>query len=84
MNREGGAHAIFGQKLLNTQLSMGRCAPKSPIMKCANALKESSKKNSMKLNTTSHNNASWYTVTNGFLEHSFSRGKLLIPDNFSF
>ena len=28
-----GDHAVFHQKLLNTQHSMGRCAPKSPIMK---------------------------------------------------
>ena len=33
-----GGHAIFGQKLLNTQHSVGRCAGKSPIMKWANAL----------------------------------------------
>ena len=28
------------------------------------------KKNSLKLNTASHNNASWYTDTDGFLEHT--------------
>ena len=33
-----GGHVIFGQKLLNV------CAGKSPIMKWANTLKESSKK----------------------------------------
>ena len=32
------------------------------------------KNNSMKLNTASHNNASWYTDTDGFLEHSSSWG----------
>ena len=37
-------HAIFNQKLLNTQHGVGRCAWKSPIMKWANELKESSKK----------------------------------------
>ena len=37
-------HAIFGQKLLNTQCTVGRCTHKSPIMKWANALKESQKK----------------------------------------
>ena len=41
---EHGGHAVFGQKLLNTQHSAVRCACKSPIMKWANALKESSKK----------------------------------------
>ena len=30
------------------------------------------KKNSQKPNTASHNNASWYTDTVGFLEHSHS------------
>ena len=32
-------HAIFGQKLLNTQHGVGRCVCKSPIMKWANTLK---------------------------------------------
>ena len=34
-----GDHTVFGQKLLNTQRSLGRCARKSPVMKWANALK---------------------------------------------
>ena len=40
MNREGGAqgHAVFAQKLLNTQCGVGRYAHKSPIMKWANVL----------------------------------------------
>ena len=33
-------------------------------------------KNSLKPNTASHNNASWYIDTDGFLEHSPSRGSL--------
>ena len=69
-------HAVLGQKWLNTQCGEGRCARKSPIMKWANALKESSKKNSLKSNAASHNNASWYTDTDGFLEHSPSGGSL--------
>ena len=36
-------HTVFGQKLLNTQCGVGRCARKSPIMKWANTWKESSK-----------------------------------------
>ena len=36
-------HAVFGQKPLTAQCSVGRCARKSPIMKWANALKKSSK-----------------------------------------
>ena len=44
-------------------------------MKWATAL--SFQKNLLKPNTASHNNASWYTDTNGFPEHSPSRGSLL-------
>ena len=72
-----GGHAVFGQKLLNTQRGVGRCTRKSPIMKWANAPKEKSlHKHSLKLNATSHHNASWYTDTDVFLEHSPSRGSL--------
>ena len=71
---EGGGHAIFGQKLLNTQQGVGRCACKSPIMKWANA--SSLQKNSLKLNAASHNNARWATDTDGFLVHSRSGGSL--------
>ena len=39
-----GVMLFFGQKLLNTQHSVGRCAHKSPIMKWVNALKKPSKK----------------------------------------
>ena len=39
-----GGHAIFGQKMLNTECGVGRCSCKSPIMKWANTLKDSSKK----------------------------------------
>ena len=35
-----------------------------------------SKKNSLKPNAASHNNTSWYTDTEGFLEHSRSGGSL--------
>ena len=34
------AHAIFDQKLLNTQHGVGRCACKLPIMEWAKVLKE--------------------------------------------
>ena len=40
---EHEGHAVFRQKLLNTQRGLGRCACKSPIKKWANVLKESSK-----------------------------------------
>ena len=35
---------FFGKKLLNAHRGVGRCALKSPVMKWAKALKESSKK----------------------------------------
>ena len=46
VNREGGTQGScpFWQKLLNTQYRVGRYVPKSPIMKWANILEESSKK----------------------------------------
>ena len=84
-------HANFGQKLLSTQGSVSGCTRKSPIMKWANALKKSSKKNSLKPNPVSHNTTSRYTDTDGFLEHSSSGGSLyykgptlqkIIPDFF--
>ena len=76
MGRVGlGGHAIFGQKLLNTQPGMGRCTCESP-MKQANPLKKSSKKNSLKLHSIFPNNAGWYTETDGFLEHFPSWGNL--------
>ena len=34
------------------------------------------KTNSLKPSAPSYNNASWYTDTDGFLEHSCSRGSL--------
>ena len=55
---------------------MDRCAPKSLIMKWANTLKESPKKNSLKPNGASHNNASWHTDTDGFPEYSLNRESL--------
>ena len=68
-------HAILVQKLLNTQKGVGRCTSKSPIMKWAEVLKVF-KKHSPKLSTASHNNVSYYTDTDGLLEHSFSRESL--------
>ena len=44
MNGMIGVMPFLVKKLLNTQHSVGRCPHKSPIMKWANALKESSKK----------------------------------------
>ena len=54
---------------------MGRCTYKSSILKGANIL--SLQKNSLKpTNAASHNNTSWYTDTDGVLEHSPSGGSL--------
>ena len=64
----------MGQKLLNTQDDVGRCARKLPIIKWANM--SSFQKNSLNPNAASHNNASWFTDTDGFLEHSPSRESL--------
>ena len=56
-----GSHTFFFcHKLLNTQQGVSRRASKLPITKWANVLKESSKKNSLMLNTASHNNTRWY------------------------
>ena len=73
MNKEGGAWGPchFGQKLLNTWCGMGRWACKSP-----KDVERIFKKNSLKPNTASHNNVSWYTDTGGFLGHSPSGGSL--------
>ena len=69
-----GGHAVFGQKLLNTKGHMSSCTHKSPIIKWANVL-SLPKNNSLKPNAASHN-ASWYTDTDGFPEHSPSGGSL--------
>ena len=65
---EHRGHAIFGQKLLNTQCCVGKCTGKSTIMKWEKTLEESSK-NALKPNAAPHN-TSWSTDTDGFLEHS--------------
>ena len=55
-------HVLFGQKLLNCQRGVSRCSHKSPIIKWANLLKESSK-NSLKPNTASQQQCQlvhWY------------------------
>ena len=65
-----GGHAGFGQKLMNTQHSVGRCARKSLIMKWADALREFSKKfhwSQMQPLTTL---SAGTLITDGFLEYS--------------
>ena len=68
-------HAIFGQKLPNTQCSVGRCTHKSPMANWPNMFKKPLEKTSLKPNAASHN-ARWYTDTDRFLEHSPSWGNL--------
>ena len=67
-------HAVFAQKLLNTQHCAGRCACKSPIMKWANTFRVF-QKNSLEPNAAFHTTTRPYTDTDGFLEHSPSGGK---------
>ena len=64
----GMSHAVFHQKLLNTQHSMGRCTINHPSWN--GQMHWVFKKNSLKPNAASHNNSRWYTDTYGFLEHS--------------
>ena len=77
VNRKGGAQGSchFLSKTDEHSHNVGRCSCKELIMKWANTLKESSK-NSLKPNAASHNNTSWYTDTDRFLEHSPRRGSL--------
>ena len=68
-------HAVFVQKLLNTQCGVSRhTLNHHPEM--GKHVERGFKKNSLKPNTASHNNASWYTDTDGFPEHPPSRGSL--------
>ena len=72
---EPGGQADIGQKLLSTHWDVDRYARISPIMEWANVLKVF-KKISLKPNATSLNTTSWYTDTDGFLEHSHRGGSL--------
>ena len=77
VNREGGAwgHAVLGQKLLNT-VQCGQVHSSITHCEMGECVERVFKKNSLKPNTGCHNNVSWYTDTDGFLEHSPSRGSL--------
>ena len=69
-----GVLPFFDQKLLNTQCIVGRCAHKSPGYETGKCVVL--KKKSLKMNAASHNNASWYTNTDGLLEHSLRKVSL--------
>ena len=71
-----GAHAVFGQKLLNTQRVVWAGALINQPSWNGQTHWKSLQKYSLKPNTASHDNASWCTDTDGFLEHSPSRGSL--------
>ena len=79
-----GVHAVFAQKLLNTQRGVGRCAHKSPIMKWANALKESSKKNSLKPNTPAGALIQLDSYNTHLVEETGLQGAHPLEDNFIF
>ena len=59
-------HAIFGRKLLNTQCS----ALINHLSWNEQTHWKSLQKNSLKLHAASDNDTSWYTGTEGFLQHS--------------
>ena len=61
-----GVMPVFGEKLLNTQHGVGKCTCKSPIMKWANTLEESSKKFTEAMRSLSQQ-CQLETDTDGFL-----------------
>ena len=73
VNRESGAwgSCCFWSETA-VQRGVDRCARKSLVMKWA--LWMSHQINSLKPNSAAHHNASWFTDTAGFLEHSPSGG----------
>ena len=70
VHRDSGVHRSCHFLVKNrwTQHGVGRCTTKSPIVKWTNALKEFSK--NIHWGQGQLNNASGYTDTDGFLEHS--------------
>ena len=74
VNRE--SHAVLDQKLLEHSLWCGQVHLSITHHEMGKCVERLFKKNSLKPKTASHNNASWYMDTDGFLEHSPSRGHL--------
>ena len=78
VNREGGAWGSFCVLVKNCWTLSTMWAgllvshPSWNVQTCWKSLQ----KNSLKPNAASHNNASWYTDTDGSLEHSPSEGNL--------
>ena len=77
VNREGGAwgSCCLGSKTAEHSVRCGQVCSKITHHEMGKGA-ERVFKNSLKPNTTSHNSATWYTDTDGFLEHSSSRGRL--------
>ena len=78
VNRKGGAWRSysFWSKTAEHSAWCGQCAHKSPIMKWAKCWKRVFQKNFTEAERSLYNNASWYTDTEGFLEHPPSGGSL--------
>ena len=68
-------HAVFGQKLLNTQHSVGRCTHKSPIM-----MGKSLQKKFTEAGTRLSQQRQLVHCTDEFLEHSPSGRRLYYKD----
>ena len=85
VNREGGAwgSCCFLVKSCSTLNTLcGQMCSKITNHEMGYTLKVSSKEISLKSNEASHN-SSWYTDTDGFLEHSPSRGGLVLQEGNS-
>ena len=78
VNTEGGAHihAIFGQKLLNTQPECGQMRLLVHNLSWSGQTRWIFKQKLTDPNAASHNNASWNADTDGFPGHSPSGGSL--------
>ena len=67
--------AVFDQKLLNTQAHCGHGCSKITHHEMGKPVERLLRKQFTEANATSHT-TSWYTDTDGFLEHSPSGGRL--------
>ena len=70
-----GRHAVLGQKLLNISIVWAGALVNHPSWNGQTGWIVF-KKNSLKPNASFHNNASWYSGTDGFLEYSPSGASL--------
>ena len=70
-----GGHAVFGQKCWTCSVVWAGALVNHPSWN-GQVWWKSLQKNSLKLNTACHSNATWYTDMDGFLEHSPSRESL--------